>query len=163
MKRTTHCSACGALGHWAGDPECTASSKGGKDASKGKSNSKDRGSGAKKVLRILHHDAGSTVVRETEEDQGSMFLVNMTFLVNEVYLGRWRVPVFEPFGFGHRVRTYAVGPDGPNVMKKSSRPTTFDPPWSPLYIATPFSLARADPSKQVTIVTSPFASTQRFR
>ncbi|CAJ1337274.1 unnamed protein product, partial [Effrenium voratum] len=87
MKRTTHCSACGALGHWAGDPECTASSKGGKDASKGKSNCKDKGSGAKKVLRILHHDAGSTVVRETEEDQGSMFLVNMTFLVNEVYLG----------------------------------------------------------------------------
>ena len=110
MKRTTHCSACGALGHWAGDPECTASSKGGKDASKGKSNSKDKGSGAKKVLRILHHDAGSTVVRETEEDQGTEYVLGQHDLFGErgLFGGRWRVPVFEPFGFGHRMPTYVL-------------------------------------------------------
>ncbi|CAJ1342740.1 unnamed protein product, partial [Effrenium voratum] len=29
-KKSSHCSACGVLGHWSGDPVCTKSSKGGK-------------------------------------------------------------------------------------------------------------------------------------
>ena len=43
-KRTSHCAACGAKGHWKGDPECPASSKA-KGSSKG--GSKDKSSGDK--------------------------------------------------------------------------------------------------------------------
>ena len=34
-KRTTHCAACGAQGHWQGDPECPASSTSRKGSNKG--------------------------------------------------------------------------------------------------------------------------------
>ena len=40
-KRTSACSACGAMGHWAGDAACTASASG-KSTGKGKSKGKDQ-------------------------------------------------------------------------------------------------------------------------
>ena len=60
-KRTSHCSACGSVGHWAGDAECTVSSKGaGKGHSKdGKSQPDKGGKPAKKVFFTMSQDQDS--------------------------------------------------------------------------------------------------------
>ena len=60
-KRTSHCSACGSVGHWAGDAECTVSSKGaGKGHSKDGKNQPDKGGKpAKKVFFTMSQDQDS--------------------------------------------------------------------------------------------------------
>ena len=85
LKKTTHCSACGELGHSAGDDICTASAQG-KGPGKGKDKrSKDKPEAAKKVMSVFHHSGHQAPVQlEGEEDFGSMFAVRVTFHVNEV-------------------------------------------------------------------------------
>ncbi|CAE7235262.1 GIP [Symbiodinium sp. CCMP2456] len=56
-KKTSACSACGQVGHWAGDPECSASAKG-KASGKGKhpasTDGGDKRAAAQKVFSVRH-------------------------------------------------------------------------------------------------------------
>ena len=62
-KKTSACSACGAIGHWSGDPECPVSSKGkskgddnkgGKAASSAGLSERKGGNGMQKVFAVRH-------------------------------------------------------------------------------------------------------------
>ena len=55
-KRTTHCSACGQQGHWAGDPECSVSNKG--KSAKGTGKSDNKGGKNPKAVHFLNHYGG---------------------------------------------------------------------------------------------------------
>ena len=56
-KKSSACSACGQVGHWAGDPECSLSAKG-KSSGKGKQQASpetaDKKGGAQKVFAVRH-------------------------------------------------------------------------------------------------------------
>ncbi len=75
-KKVTACTACGAIGHWLGDPECPKSAKGkGKSSSKsskGKSDGKGKGSGSSssnpKNSFVVNFPDSQT---EYEEDYGT--------------------------------------------------------------------------------------------
>ena len=79
-KKVTHCSACGALGHWHEDAECPMN----KGTSKGKSKPSSSKPGEKKPfgnkthsVGIIHHEHGSLEISDKPTDYGSMFRVNM--------------------------------------------------------------------------------------
>ena len=82
-KKVTHCSACGALGHWHEDAECPMN----KGTSKGKSKSSSNKPGEKKPfgnkmhsVGIIHHEHGSLEITDNPTEYGSMFRVNMVNL-----------------------------------------------------------------------------------
>ena len=98
LKKVTHCSACGGLGHWAGDAQCPHGAKSTKGGSKGKTpfvhdkSNSQKGSSSSYRVSVVHHDGGLDIVEGTPEDShgyGTMFTINMvgfesTFTVHEV-------------------------------------------------------------------------------
>ena len=91
-KSTTHCSACGGLGHWYKDPECPKNI-GGSGAAPSDKRFNSKGSGPKgsstHKVGIIHHDYGSLEIHEPpEEEYGNVFSVGMvghkSFQVNEI-------------------------------------------------------------------------------
>ena len=98
LKKVTHCSACGGLGHWAGDAQCPHGAKGPKGGPKGKTphvhdkSMSQKGSSSSYRVSMAHHDGGLDIVEGTPEvshDYGTMFTINMncfesTFTVHEV-------------------------------------------------------------------------------
>ncbi|CAK8987891.1 unnamed protein product [Durusdinium trenchii] len=62
-KRTTHCSACGQQGHWAGDPECSVSNKG--KSAKGTGKSDNKGGKNPKVHLLDATKAAGHIILDT--------------------------------------------------------------------------------------------------
>ena len=98
LKKVTHCSACGGLGHWAGDAQCPHGAKSTKGGSKGKTpfvhdkSNSQKGSSSSYRVSMVHHDGGLDIVEGTPEDSheyGTMFTISMigfesTITVHEV-------------------------------------------------------------------------------
>lgn len=88
-KLNTHCSACGAVGHWYRDPECPRNGGSGGPAGTEKKGVKGTSKGSTHKVGIIHHDYGSVEIHEDPQDQyGNMFSVQMVgynrFQVNEI-------------------------------------------------------------------------------
>ena len=98
LKKVTHCSACGGLGHWAGDAQCPHGAKSTKGGSKGKTpfvhdkSNSQKGTSSSYRVSMVHHDGGLDIVEGTPEDSheyGTMFTISMigfesTITVHEV-------------------------------------------------------------------------------
>ncbi|CAK9090716.1 unnamed protein product [Durusdinium trenchii] len=101
LKKITHCSACGGLGHWAGDPQCPHGAKGAKGGSKGKTQQQTSEKGQKNAhasssssyrVSMVHHDGGTDIIEHDPSEEsgyGTMFTINMIecgspFSVHEV-------------------------------------------------------------------------------
>eukprot|EP00435_Cladocopium_sp_Y103_P069213 s209_g32.t3 len=93
-KKVTHCTACGARGHWYQDPECPMNNckKFNKPAttSQGSSPSpstsynmpkNDKGKGKQHAVRFIHHDHGTMDITEAPEEYGTAF---NTLVVSQV-------------------------------------------------------------------------------
>ena len=79
-KRSTHCSACGQQGHWAGDAECSVSSKGKGGATK-TSNKGDGKSGKNpKAVHFLNHYGGRDD-EEADDSHHTSYAVYVSHLV----------------------------------------------------------------------------------
>ena len=81
-KRVTHCTACGALGHWHEDPECPMNQGGSqKPRQKGSQPTTSKPSPTTSKTHkvgILHHEHGATeVTTSPTTTYGNMFTVNM--------------------------------------------------------------------------------------
>lgn len=92
-KATTHCTACGGLGHWHKDPECPRNGgPGGPAASTSaekKGSSKGSSSKGAHKVGIIHHDYGSIEINHAPDDEyGNVFAVQMVdikpYMVNDV-------------------------------------------------------------------------------
>ena len=87
-KRNSHCAACGQKGHWQGDDVCPVSAKGAKGAGKGggKTDTTKKGSGPKKVMTVIHHNASEPTASQEPgtpsaddlQEFGSYFTTFMT-------------------------------------------------------------------------------------
>ena len=103
LKKSSHCGACGQLGHWHSDPECPMAdkTKRGKDGPrqqlsqnqfKGKpslqktSNQQSTGYRKPNSAMVVHHEHGSMEVND-QESFGNLFTVNALFHVNKAVLG----------------------------------------------------------------------------
>ena len=84
LKKTTHCSACGALGHWAADAECPMNKSkpnlkpplhraGGKTSAPSPPST---GKSLQHQVSIVHHEHGNVEIQDNQ-DYGSLFHINM--------------------------------------------------------------------------------------
>ena len=80
-KATTHCSACGGLGHWHKDPECPRNGGSGGPAASTSADKKASSKGASKgphKVGIIHHDYGAIEINHSPDDEyGNVFAVQM--------------------------------------------------------------------------------------
>ena len=81
-KKVTHCTACGALGHWHEDPECPLNQGGSqKPRQKGPQQTSSQPSSTTSKTHkvgILHHEHGATeVTTSPTTSYGNMFTINM--------------------------------------------------------------------------------------
>ena len=79
-KKVTHCSACGALGHWHEDPECPLNGGGSSNREKTTSQQPRSSPTTSKPHKvgILHHQHGATEISTpSTTSYGNMFTVNM--------------------------------------------------------------------------------------
>ena len=78
LKKVTHCSACGALGHWHEDPECPLNAGGG-SKTRDKTVPKQNAAPSKThKVGILHHQHGATEISSpSATSYGNMFSVNV--------------------------------------------------------------------------------------
>ena len=78
LKKVTHCTACGALGHWREDPECPLNAGGG-SKSRDKTALKQPPKTSKNhKVGILHHQHGATEISSpSATSYGNMFTVNV--------------------------------------------------------------------------------------
>ena len=104
-KKSSHCSACGVLGHWSGDPVCTKSSKGGKGSkgTRAKPDSRSKGhrdqdAQPKKVLftvnvpdnhddNPVNHSTSETIPYYTFMTNYAVNVVFDTFISQESFSG----------------------------------------------------------------------------
>ena len=92
-KKVTHCTACGARGHWYQDPECPMNAKKfNKSASTSQGSSpqpstsynmakNDKGKGKQHAVRFIHHDHGSMDIVDAPNEYGEAF---DTFVASQV-------------------------------------------------------------------------------
>ena len=102
-KKVTHCTACGARGHWYQDPECPMNAKKfNKSASSSQGPSPqpstsynmakgDKGKGNQHAVRFIHHDHGSMDIVDAPDGYGEVFNAFVTcqvsaapHLINEI-------------------------------------------------------------------------------
>ncbi|CAK9109800.1 unnamed protein product, partial [Durusdinium trenchii] len=98
LRKVTHCSACGALGHWAADSECPMNKggKGSKGTAKGSSSSyrsstfqpAKKGDKPHHVSVVQHHEHGSLQITDEPESTYGMsfttYMVSVPFTIHEI-------------------------------------------------------------------------------